>query len=204
MISKYSYIDLIGYERIYDLYMDIKNTLNESDSGIFYDVVQDLNKILYEGIELSYDKSDILNVFKRILYQFLENNYNKTIILFLNSDIVNLELDIFENVYFFDISRNCEIMKYNMISLDTMKELNFILLKEFIMDNYPLVISENDVIKYINKYYKYFICTKCIDVYSQEELIVFSLLSKKNETKQEILPNNFQIDDKIKSYLALL
>lgn len=204
MISKYTYIDSIGYERMFELYMDIKNNLNDNDEGVFYDIVQDLNKILYEGIELSYKKEDIIDVIKKILYQFLENNYSKTVIVFLNSDIFTLDFDLYENVYCFDIGRMIDTKKYNLIANSQVDELEQDIIFEYIKDNYPLVVVDIKIQKCIDYYLKFYIYHSKFDAYSEEDLIIYALLSKKMNKTHEIVPNNFIISDKIKSYLAQL
>lgn len=204
MISKYSYIDDIGYNKIFELYKEIQNKLSQNDDDIFYNIVSDLNKILYQGIELSYNEHNLIKTLEKILYEYIEKNNDRTIIMFINSDIVPLSTFSFNNVFVFDITRKKDYIDYNLITKDNIKELDFNIIKDTIIRNYPLIIDSKKIDNYIQIYYKNLIYLDNIYVQSEEELIIYSMLSKNNYLKQCIIPIDIQINNKIKSFLALL
>lgn len=202
MVSKYTYIDSLAYEKMFNLYDELHDILNNNEDGIVYNIIDDLNKLLYDGIELSYNKDATIVVFKKILKKYLDNNYTKTVLLFINSDILDFNLDLYDNVYYFDISSHEDIGTYNLISYDNIMEIDFSLINEYIKDKYPLHIEISLIDKLIKKYYSFFAFSEEIDVYNEEELVIYTLLSKKASIHQKIIPKDFIISDSINSFLA--
>jgi hypothetical protein len=202
--SKYSEIDEIGSDRLYEIFGDIKDYLNKNDSDIYYEINNNLDKMLYEGIETLYNIENIYNVFTKVITNYFNITTIKTIIIFINSEIFNYNYNIYENIYYFDISKKKNIYRYNLISTDVIKELNINILKNELIKVFPYDIDINYLEKTILLYFKLYIFFNRVIVYSEKDYILFYLLSKYNNINKKIVCVNFIINNNIKSYLAQL
>jgi hypothetical protein len=202
--SKYPKIDEIGNDRLYAIFDDIKKYLNKNDSDIYYEINKDIDKMLYEGIDTCYNIENIYNVFNKVITNYFNIATTKTIIIFTNSEIFNYEYNIYENIYYFDISKKINIYRYNLISTDTIKELNISILKKELIKVFPYNIDIKYLERIILLYFKLYIHFDKVYVHSEKDYIVLYLLSKYNNIKKEIVCENFSINNNIKSYLAQL
>lgn len=201
MVSKYSFIDSVCYDKLLELYENLQLSLNDEQSSVYYNIVDDLNKILYEGIEPNINQEKIMESFDILLKEYLEKTKNKTIIIFYNSEIYDINFLNYDNVYSFNIAKQKSIEKYNLESTDIeMKEFNYELIKNNLMKIYPINYKEEEINKYIKIYYSYLGSVENIYAYSLEEFLIFSILSDKN--KQKVIPKNIQISDNIIAFLA--
>ena len=204
MSSKYPLIDEIGFDKLNELLDIIKNELeNQETTRITFNISNDFNKLLYQGIEPTFKYEDIVSILQELIYKYLDNNLSKNIIIFYNSEIIPLDLIKYENVYYFDIGRINKFDNYNLLVKDTsIKELDWEIIYQNILDLMPIPCNEKIVYSYILMYFRYFIRDKVLYASNMTQYIVFYLLAK--EYKQEVIAKNIVISDDIKSYLASL
>lgn len=202
VLLKLSSLDESWIEKFDELFFNLTSHLNDVDEGYNYLVNEDLQKIITQCIDITYDKENIVKVFKQLLDEYLENCLSKKIIIFIDSSIVEFDFNSFDNVFVFDISNHVELKKYNLISLDEVKELDFEIIKSKICDDYPIELDKTKVNKLISTYYRYLLCSKIICAHSEDEVIVYTLLSKYNKINQIVTYESVIIRDNIKSFLS--
>lgn len=202
MILRLNLLGEIWEEKFDDLFSDLINFLNKNDEDFQYCVSDEMKKIITQAIQVSCNKKNIKNTFLNVLEEFLNNCNNKNIIIFINSRLIEFDFTKFDNVLLFDISDVVSLKKYNLISLNEVKELDFEFIKNKIEKDYPINFRERAVYNCISAYYRYLLTSKTVFAYSNEELIVYTLLSKYNNFNQQIIPKNLSVNDNIKSFLA--
>lgn len=204
VMSKYGEIEEFTSNKLFELFEDVREKLSTKDNGLFFNITDDFDKLLQQTFEVSYDNRKIIEILKRLLSYYIKLNIGKSVIIFVNSKIIDVSFDDWDNVYIFDVAVLDDYKKYNLISYDFIRELDFNLIKDNVFSLYPLSIDNEIIGKYMFLYFKCVIYSKSILVYSNEEIIMYSLLNKCVGIKQKIIPINFIVNNDIKSFLATL
>lgn len=174
------------------------------EDDLFFSATSDCDKLLNHIFDISYDIKKVINILKRLLSFYIKSNIGKIIFIFINSKIVDLSFDDYNDVYVFDVAVIDDYKNYNLISYDSIKELDYKLVMESIANLYPLNIDDKKIEKYMFFFFKYIIYSKSIFVYSEEEFVIYFLLNKCVNINQKILPIDFIVNNDIKSFLASL
>lgn len=204
VMSKYSEIEELTLSKFSDLFENIKEELSIYENDLVFNIAEDSDKLLQQAFEVSYDNSRVIDILKKLLSYYIKLNISKVVIIFVNSKIVNVSFDEYDNVYAFDIAIMDDYKKYNLMSYDFIRELDYSLIRNAIFNLYPLCIDKKTIEKYMFLFFKCVIYSKSILVYNDEEILIYSLLSKCVGIKQRIIPINFVVNNDIKSFLATL
>ncbi len=138
---------------------------------------------------------------EKMLNYVLIHNINKIFIIFINSDLININVNNNDNVYIFDISFNQNIMKYNILFTNEIINLDYELLMNSIKLNWPTVYQENQIKHSVESYFKhYYHCNNFISN-DKNILIINAILNKLYGLKQKVEYDSIQIDNTIKSFL---
>ncbi len=202
MILKLNLLDENWENSINQMFSNLVDYLNDEDSDYLYFMTDDIKKVITQSIQISHNKNNLDNTFSKLLGEFLSNSFNKNIIIFIDTRIVNFDFSEYDNVFVFDINNSLSLKKYDLLSVDEVKELDFGIIKAEIENIYPVNLDTKKVNTCISAYYRYLLTSKTILAHSNEELIVYTLLSKYNGLNQQIVPKNMVISDNIKSFLS--
>lgn len=204
VMSKYGEIEEFTSSKLFESFEEVRKKLSAQENDLFFDTTDDFDKLLQQVFEVSYDNSKIIDILKRLLFYYIKLNIGKVVIVFVNSKIIDVPFGEYDNVYVFDIAVLDDYKKYNLISYYFIRELDFNLIKDRIYGLYPLSIDSETVRKYFFLYFKFVIYSKSIYVYSNEEILMYSLLNKCVGIKQRVVPINFVVNNDIKSFLTTL
>ncbi len=197
------YINDDFYEELFALFQNIKSILNANDDSINYDTIDDFSKLVSSVVISDYDKKNTINIFFKLLFEYFDNNKNKVIFLFYDSNICDIDLKSYENIYSFDFAKSNKISEYNLIvQTDGMKDFNLEIVKEYIYNVYPKRLDKHRVLLYIKWFYLFWHNVSNICASNVDEYIVYYILM--NKSKQKIYESGIVIDDNIKSFLASL
>ncbi len=202
MISRLNSLDESWENSIDKVFSNLVDYLNDEDSDYCYSMTDDMKKIITQSIQISHSRDNLKSTFSKLLEEFLNNNFNKHIVIFVDTMIVDFDFSKYENILVFDVNNSISLKKYNLLSVDEIKELDFEVIKMEIQNIYPISLDVKKVNNCISAYYRYLLTSKTILAHSSEELIVYTLLSKYNKINQQIVPSNMIISDNIKSFLA--
>lgn len=181
--------DSIFYKYIFLL---IKNISELDKIKIFNTLNGILDKNLYD-YEINEDFIKLINsvcIFKGTvpiedMIRYIVKYSGQTIILLYDSSYLkNVKING-KRMYCFDVSDSKEIEKYNLIFTDELKEFNYNILVESVVDLLPYKININ--IKHmIGKYFECYFSKKTYYIYNSEELVIVFILNKLYNNNQQI------------------
>ena len=117
----------------YDLINILKNVQRSLKMNIEYEINEDLEKLILSQVEfnLKVNFENINEIINLLLKNYLEKNISKIGIIFYDSSIISIDINLYESCYFFDINSKKRIEEYNGIVDKEVKEfdLDFIISK---------------------------------------------------------------------------
>lgn len=187
----------------YDLENILKNIQKTSKINVDYNIDEDLEKLILSQVEfnIKVNFEDINEIMNFMLKNYLEKNVNKIGIIFYDSSLISLDIDLFESCYFFDINEKKEVKEYNVVLGEEVKEfdLNFVINR---LENiWPVEFNREEVIHRVEKYWKSKLIDLRLEVLDETSLILYSILDKMFNYESNFIIRKFQIRDNVKSFL---
>ena len=187
----------------YDLENILKNIQKTSKINVDYNIDEDLEKLILSQVEfnIKVNFEDINEIMNFMFKNYLEKNVNKIGIIFYDSSLISLDIDLFESCYFFDINEKKEVKEYNVVLGEEVKEfdLNFVINR---LENiWPVEFNREEVIHRVEKYWKSKLIDLRLEVLDETSLILYSILDKMFNYESNFIIKKFQIRDNVKSFL---
>lgn len=187
----------------YDLENILKNIQKTSKINVDYNIDEDLEKLILSQVEfnIKVNFEDINEIMNFMFKNYLEKNVNKIGIIFYDSSLISLDIDLFESCYFFDINEKKEVKEYNVVLGEEVKEfdLNFVINR---LENiWPVEFNREEVIHRVEKYWKSKLIDLRLEVLDETSLILYSILDKMFNYESNFIIRKFQIRDNVKSFL---
>ena len=187
----------------YDLENILKNIQKTSKINVDYNIDEDLEKLILSQVEfnIKVNFEDINEIMNFMFKNYLEKNVNKIGIIFYDSSLISLDIDLFESCYFFDINEKREVKEYNVVLGEEVKEfdLNFVINR---LENiWPVEFNREEVIHRVEKYWKSKLIDLRLEVLDETSLILYSILDKMFNYESNFIIRKFQIRDNVKSFL---
>lgn len=172
----------------------------EYNSFFDIDVVKLYNNFI--NIKPQIDTCVLYNKLLEMLDVLIKKKLNKTFIIFIDNNInVNIIKD-YENIYLFDISKNKNSDKYNLICIDELKEINFDILLNTLEDHWPIECDKKSIMEYLNNYFNTYLNNEKVVVNNDNDLIIALLLNKIYELNQEIICDLSHISKVVQSFYS--
>ena len=187
----------------YHLENILKNIQKTSKINVDYNIDEDLEKLILSQVEfnIKVNFEDINEIMNFMFKNYLEKNVNKIGIIFYDSSLISLDIDLFESCYFFDINEKKEVKEYNVVLGEEVKEfdLNFVINR---LENiWPVEFNREEVIHRVEKYWKSKLIDLRLEVLDETSLILYSILDKMFNYESNFIIRKFQIRDNVKSFL---
>ena len=174
-------IDNNSIDSIFFIYADIiKSIISESALDIDYDIDEDLEKLIlnFSTFKLNTNINQISYIINKILTSYIEKNINKLVIIFYDSDILTINLNIYDNVYLFDISNHKNISEYNLLCINDITYFDINIILEKLESLWPVEFNKEKVLTYINDFYLDAKNHSIYNAYNETEYLVYYLLNK--------------------------
>lgn len=109
-----------------------KNIISSTDLNFSYETNTTISKLINNNlnVELNYKINEIQEILEIILNKITEYNYTKTYIIFIDRNLIDINIKS-DNVYYFNINSNTMINDYNLLFLNEFRNFNYeVLLNE--------------------------------------------------------------------------
>ena len=113
------------------------------------------------NVELNYKINEIQEILEIILNKITEYNYTKTYIIFIDRNLIDINIKS-DNVYYFNINSNTIINDYNLLFLNEFRNFNYEVLLNEIKYNWPLDYEITNIEYYLKVYLRYYLSNKNI------------------------------------------
>ncbi len=187
----------------YDLINILKNVQRSLKMNIEYEINEDLEKLILSQVEfnLKVNFENINEIINLLLKNYLEKNISKIGIIFYDSSIISIDINLYESCYFFDINSKKRIEEYNGIVDKEVKEfdLDFIISK--LESIWPVDFNRDETMLYVELYWKSKLINLSLEVLNETSLLTYKLLDKMYNKESKIMIKNFEIRDNVKSFL---
>lgn len=172
--------------------LNIRLTFEENISKIFQNS--------FDVLPIIENREEAIN---KLLNYIVKNTINKKFIIFVNSDLIKINLEEFDNVILFDINNKVNLRHYNLILYDAKRtNFNLEMLLNSLEINWPIDYNKTIVNDWLNYFFKVCFCKDTLYINNNELLIVSSLINKLMQLNMKIIYDTEEIDNIIKSFLA--
>lgn len=140
-----------------------KNIISSTDLNFSYETNTTISKLINNNInvELNYKINEIQEILEIILNKITEYNYTKTYIIFIDRNLIDINIKS-DNVYYFNINSNTMINDYNLLFLNEFRNFNYEVLLNEIKYNWPLDYEITNIEYYLKVYLRYYLSNKNI------------------------------------------
>lgn len=140
-----------------------KNIISSTDLNFSYETNTTISKLINNNInvELNYKINEIQEILEIILNKITEYNYTKTYIIFIDRNLIDINIKS-DNVYYFNINSNTIINDYNLLFLNEFRNFNYEVLLNEIKYNWPLDYEITNIEYYLKVYLRYYLSNKNI------------------------------------------
>lgn len=140
-----------------------KNIISSTDLNFSYETNTTISKLINNNlnVELNYKINEIQEILEIILNKITEYNYTKTYIIFIDRNLIDINIKS-DNVYYFNINSNTMINDYNLLFLNEFRNFNYEVLLNEIKYNWPLDYEITNIEYYFKVYLRYYLSNKNI------------------------------------------
>lgn len=140
-----------------------KNIISSTDLNFSYETNTTISKLINNNlnVELNYKINEIQEILEIILNKITEYNYTKTYIIFIDRNLIDINIRS-DNVYYFNINSNTMINDYNLLFLNEFRNFNYEVLLNEIKYNWPLDYEITNIEYYLKVYLRYYLSNKNI------------------------------------------
>lgn len=140
-----------------------KNIISSTDLNFSYETNTTISKLINNNlnVELNYKINEIQEILEIILNKITEYNYTKTYIIFIDRNLIDINIKS-DNVYYFNINSNTMINDYNLLFLNEFRNFNYEVLLNEIKYNWPLDYEITNIEYYLKVYLRYYLSNKNI------------------------------------------
>lgn len=140
-----------------------KNIISSTDLNFSYETNTTISKLINNNInvELNYKINEIQEILEIILNKITQYNYTKTYIIFIDRNLIDINIKS-DNVYYFNINSNTMINDYNLLFLNEFRNFNYEVLLNEIKYNWPLNYEITNIEYYLKVYLRYYLSNKNI------------------------------------------
>lgn len=140
-----------------------KNIISSTDLNFSYETNTTISKLINNNlnVELNYKINEIQEILEIILNKIIEYNYTKTYIIFIDRNLIDINIKS-DNVYYFNINSNTMINDYNLLFLNEFRNFNYEVLLNEIKYNWPLDYEITNIEYYLKVYLRYYLSNKNI------------------------------------------
>lgn len=140
-----------------------KNIISSTDLNFSYETNTTISKLINNNlnVELNYKINEIQEILEIILNKITEYNYTKTYIIFIDRNLIDINIKS-DNVYYFNINSNTMINDYNLLFLNEFRNFNYEVLLNEIKYNWPLNYEITNIEYYLKVYLRYYLSNKNI------------------------------------------
>lgn len=159
-------------------------------------------------LQVSIDVKDIhslLQIINKLLLKILSSSDNsKNYIIFYNSSVLNIDFSNYECCYSFDVNKNLNISKYNLLSTNQVLEFHLDVVQHQAKLLWPTHYTIEMIFFYLERYFKYYLGFDKVELTEQNEIIMASIIKKLFGFNQMIIYDSSFIEHNIKSFLTYL
>lgn len=140
-----------------------KNIISSTDLNFSYETNTTISKLINNNlnVELNYKINEIQEILEIILNKITQYNYTKTYIIFIDRNLIDINIKS-DNVYYFNINSNTMINDYNLLFLNEFRNFNYEVLLNEIKYNWPLDYEITNIEYYLKVYLRYYLSNKNI------------------------------------------
>jgi hypothetical protein len=208
----YKYVNNLITESSIDLVFQTNNYIENMITPIlktlpfnyYVNFSSDISNIFNNNVEFTpiINDKDINTYIEKILNELMGTQLNKVFILFINSDLIDININDNDNLYLFDISKNKKIDKYNiLITNNSINNFDYEMLKNRLALNWPINYNEEKLIQVITNYFTFYFQMSEIYTNNSDILIISTLMNNYYNLQKNIKYNAQVVDNIVKSFL---
>ncbi len=201
LLEKVVEIDNDFYNKVSILVEDVFDSL-----GVSYQLEDNNLKLIQSLLQVYIDFKDItslLQIINKLLLKVLSSSDNsKKYIIFYNSGILNIDFSNYECCYSFDVNKNLNISKYNLLSTNWVLEFYLDVVQQQVKLLWPIHYTSEIIYFYLARYFKYYLGFEKLELTEQNEIIMASIIKKLFGFNQMVIYDFSLIEHNIKSFLT--
>lgn len=203
LLEKVVVFDNDFYNQVSILVEDVFDSL-----GVSYQLEDNNLKLIQSLLQVSIDVKNIpslLQIINKLLLKILSSSDNsKKYIIFYNSSVLNIDFSNYECCYSFDVNKNLNISKYNLLSTNQVLEFHLDVVQQQVKLLWPTHYTIEMIFFYLERYFKYYLGFEKVELTEQNEIIMASIIKKLFGFNQMIIYDSSFIEHNIKSFLTYL